>query len=771
MARLLAFLCLLGACAPALAQPAGGAAPPDAQSQPIVVDIRIEGLFRVSPQTVMRQIHQHVGQPLDRAELSEDVRRIMRLGYFADVRVVAKRVEGGVVLVYQVAEKLAVRKVVYEGNDELDDDDLSEVVDLKPNTTVDGARVEANAEKIRDLYAEKCYFMAKVTWSLRKAGPNTADVVFHIDEGVDARVRSVVITGNEHVPDEDFLQFIGTRPRHLLSFLDQSGCYRPEVFATDRQRLLMVLWNHGYIAGRVAPPVLELSPDRRALDVVFHVTEGPQYSVRSVDIGGDLIVPKEELRGRVHLAEGKPYSEMQVRKDIQALERFYQDRGYAWVNVDRRLATPKSSEHEVTVLYTIDKGPKVWFRFVEVEGNERTRDKVIRRELTFAEGDLFSQTALDESRARIYRLGFFDKVEVHTRRTDREDQVDVVITVHERMAGSFQVGAGFSSVDRFLLTAQIARHNLLGRGQDLSLTATLSPVRTQFDLSFFEPWFFDTQLQFGFRVFNYRTDQRGFTQSATGGELTWGYRLTHDVRIHTTYRLMREAATGGTGASGVRPARLFRTGRTSSLSLSLIYDTRDNVLFPTHGVYLLGSAEWASSWLGSENEFVRLRGNTRFFVPVVWKFVYRLNVTAGMIRPLGNEPLPIFQRFLMGGIFDVRGFDRNALGPSIRLALLDDPTSALFEQHIGGSKQFYVNNEIEFPLLDSLNLRGVVFLDFGQAYDDDELIDPTKFRYSAGFGLRWLSPIGPLRFEWGFPLRPHPGERNMVFEFTIGNSF
>jgi outer membrane protein insertion porin family len=504
------------------------------------------------------------------------------------------------------------------------------------------------------------------------------------------------------------------------------------------------------------------------------VDEGDQYYTGEVDIVGDFLKehPKEELLEEVDLVKGDVLSRKVILEDTIKLGNIYKDEGYANVSISNT-SSPDEKNRIVDFTYVIQKGDPVHFGLITIEGNLTTRDKVIRREMTISEGQLYTETGLQESRAEIMRLGFFEDVQIKTRQSARDDRMDVVVTVKERDTGTFQIGAGFSSIENFILTAQIAKQNLFGRGQTLSFQATLSSIRTLFNISFFDPYFIDTDFTFGFELFNYDSDFNDFTRESIGGSVSWGYRFTRDLLAALTYKIENvDVSIGGrTGRSTIPIANLFQSGLTSSLRFTFTHDSRDNRLFPTSGWYNQASVEWAGEQIGSANEFVRLQANSRFYVPLPLGMVFKVNGRIGYITGIGDKPVPIFERFFVGGIFTVRGFDRNTLGPELSVAGIREPDTTLAGFNIGGNKQLIINTEVEIPIFEQVGIRGVVFVDTGQAYDDGSPIDLAELRYSAGFGIRWWSPVGPLRFEWGFPLDRREDEEPVVFEFTIGNSF
>ena len=737
-----------------------------------VESIQIQGLYRVTPDSVSRYIFQQVGEPLSGKVISEDIKRIYGSGFFDDVQVVQKGTENGLELIYQVKERPTIDQIRYEGNEELELEEIQKVVDIRPLSILSTPRIKANAEKIEELYAEEGYYLANASYRLVEKPNNLVDIIFDIREGREVQVKTITFLGNKKLEDAKLRANMATREGTWLSFLSSEGQFKEEGFRQDLERLRFIYQDNGFIKASIGEPVVTLSADREHLHITIPVTEGDAYKVKSVDAVGDFVGPKEDVMKAIKLVPDELFRYSLMTEGSMAIGDIYKDFGFANVSVANSTRVDEEAK-TIEFTYVIQKGQKVYYRFVDVVGNKSTRDKVVRRELLFSEGDLSNGTAMKNSKAEIMRLGFFEDVQISTRSTGDPTTVDVLIRVKERETGTFQVGAGFSSLESFIMNAQISKQNLFGNGQTLAFQATVSGIRQLFNISFQEPYLFDTNVTFGIDLYNMATSYNDFVREATGGNLSLGYRLTRRLHVGTTYKLETvDVSIGGfSGNTGVTLANLFRNGLTSSVRGTVTYDARNDRMFPSKGYFIQGSSEWADDSLGSDNEFVRLRGNGRYYWPVFWKAVLKVNTTLGYVVPTGDAPLSIYERFFMGGIFNVRGFERNSLGPAIMVAALRDPGSSLREFKIGGNKQWYNNLELELPVFPAVGIRLVTFLDAGQAYPEESLMSPVDFRYSTGFGVRWWSPVGPLRFEWGFPLNPRYYEEPMVFEFTIGNSF
>jgi len=465
----------------------------------------------------------------------------------------------------------------------------------------------------------------------------------------------------------------------------------------------------------------------------------------------------------------------------------------------------------VDITYKVVRGKPVVVERIEVAGNTKTRDKVIRRELQVAEGTTFSETKLETSKKLVTALGFFERVDVSTEEGSSPDRINVNIEVAERPTGTFQIGAGFSSIENFILTAQVQQANLFGNGQSFSLQAQVSGLRQLINARYFEPYLFDSNFSAALDLFDQLRIFPDFSQSTIGGSLTFGYPIVDpELRASVTYtaeldKVSTQPTTTFFGTSStvslflsLSLANLFNDGFTSSIRPALTYDTRDNRLFPTKGIYLSGSSELASAAFGSHNEFWRNRFTGRYFYPLGGGIVLKLNQEAGIVTSPSEAGVPIFARFFLGGIFDVRGFRFRTVGPRMPLTVSTDPNSVPIANgaNIGGNVEYYQNLEFEFPIVDAVGIHGVIFTDAGNAWNIEQnycaasggtngnsnlpaVVNPCfsfpgdllNLRTSWGFGIRWFSPLGPLRFEWGFPFKPLPYEESSVFEFTIGNFF
>lgn len=788
-----------------------------------ILSIEVAGNQRVGAEDIMTYLRTRTGQLFRPEELTRDVRELWDSGFFDDIIVDLTRRDDGVRIRFIVRERSNVKTVRYEGNSALETDKLEEAVEVKDNTILSYPSIRRSVQKIRDMYAEEGYFLAEVDFEVVPQRDNEVLIVFKIKEHDQVSVRRVTIIGNENVSDAELREVMYTGQGGFFSF-GSGGSFRQDAFERDVLMLNALYYDRGYLSVQVAAPRVDLTPDRTGIEVTLSLVEGPQYKIRrlrifEVDADGREVEPlggRRALREMLRAKPGDVFQRAELALDLQRVRTLYRDAGYAHVEADPETNLDPENEF-VDVIVPIRRGPLVHIERISVRGNTKTRDKVMRREMEVEEGDLFSETKLEDSRRRIISLGYFERVDFSTEEGTEHDKIRVNIEVVERPTGTFQVGAGFSSIENFIATAQVQQANLFGTGQSLALQAQVSGLRQLINVRFYEPYFLDSDFSLSVDVYDQLRIYNDFSQTSLGGSATFGYAL---IRPHTfaslTYTgeydkvstVSRSTFLGTSSAVSVFRrlplANLFRDGMTSSLRPALTYDTRDNRLFPSSGMFLRGSVEWASPQLGSDNEFLRYSGIGRFYYSLGGGFVAKLNTSLGYVTSPNPEGVPIFARFFLGGIFDMRGYRLRTIGPRLPLASQLDPNAPPIRDgaNIGGNLMYYQNLELEIPIIEKVGVRGVVFTDAGNAWNTESLYcnaargqsqqsngsleslgvyaanDPcfsmdslTRLRTSWGLGLRWFSPMGPLRFEWGFPIKRLAYEESSVFEFTIGNFF
>lgn len=785
--------------APAAAQEAP--APPDPAAAPAVVDdVEIAGNRRVDEAAIRARLALEAGAPFDEAKIDEDIRSLYAMGFFRNITAEIEERLGRQILVYRVEERPFVRDVEITGNEEIDEEELEGMIRVRPNTILDPEKARAGITEVKKAYEKKGYLDADVSYDTTPVGESDEVVVtFRIDERDPVRIEEIRLEGNSGISDRKLKGVLATSERGLLSFITGSGNLDREVLQTDAERLTAFYYENGYIDVRVDEPAIERTED--GLVVTFRIEEGDVYRFGEVSVTGETLEGLESADFDLESEAGEVFRPSKLRRDMNLVTELYGDRGYAFVNVtpDTRI---DAAAKTVDLGFRVVRGPEVYIDRIEVTGNTKTLDKVVRREMELEEQGKFSGTKLRRSQERIQRTGFFQDVNITTRKADREDRLDVLVDVREGNTGTFSAGAGISSASEFLFNVSLSEINLFGRGHRLLLQADIGTIRRNLTLSFTEPYLFDTQITAGVDVFNWQLEFDEFTRGGTGGGLRFLYPFEAlgldqvdlglfavpliDTRLGLEYRI-EQAEISGVSVDASSAIRAEQGTRLTSAVIPRIFrDTRNHPFDPTRGS--LQDLSFEVAGLGGDSRFMKLESRARWFVPVWasetfgeltystgWNFAYGIGYS-------GERELPLFERYFPGGINTVRGYEVRSMGPRVPVfdQFLDDGSTCpegvkecariIRYDVIGGSHQFIINNELIFPLVQSLGLKGVIFFDAGNAFSAAQGIDINEMRMAVGAGIRWLSPIGPLRIEVGYPLNEREGDDTQLVQFSFGGA-
>ncbi|MBW2701099.1 MAG: outer membrane protein assembly factor BamA [Deltaproteobacteria bacterium] len=766
--------------------------------KPSIASIAYRGNEEVDIDKIKEVVDIKTPSVLDVVKVKENAAKIKELyvekGFFlADVEHELKPMPNNTVaLTFVVLErsKIEVRSISFIGNDKVPDEELKGIMETREGgffSFLTGAGTYKEEALKRDRMRVNEYYYNSGYLNVSVSDPVVAMsrdrkhlyITIAIEEGEQYRFGNLGFSGDLLVEDRALLKAI-----ELAIGNKARGLVLPVELERDLQKRLS---DAEITALKVAVlRSLAAEVESRLERGVWEDEEAPPVSGDAARdrLRGELLaaVKSRVLDESLTVKTGELFNKMQLGMSLFKIQDVYKDRGYAYVDVIPE--TNIDSETRIIDLdFNIQKGEKVFIERIEVRGNLKTRDKVVRRQMRVYEGEYYSGSGIERSKRRINGLGFFEVVEIAERRGSAPNRIILTVEVKERQTGTFQIGAGFSSVENFIITAQISQQNLFARGQTLSLMAQLSSLRQYFSLQFVEPYFLDTKWYLATSLFNTQLDYINFLRKATGGSLTLGYEIFDNWRVAFTYTL--ETVEVSSGSSALRLENLFKDGWTSALRGTITWDTRNNRLFPSDGHFLQGSAEHASLYTLSENDFSRFSVIGRYYFPVIWGIVLKSNLTMGYIVSTAQEGIPIFEKYFVGGIYTIRGFEPRSIGPRISVPLDGyDPGSAMTVTNVGGNKQIIANLELEFPIFPQVNIRGVLFLDAGNAFGEGERLLSERYNFetgtketwaglywSAGFGFRWFSPIGPLRFEWGIPLTRRPQDKDILFEFTIGNFF
>ncbi len=745
--------------------------------EPFVKEIAVRGNRKIGAAAVLKNILTPTGTSLDAELLSADLKRIYMMGYFDDVRV--EYDEETMLLTFYVVEKPIVTSIVFSGNKKHKQEDLKAEIRTKELAYIDYRLLKEDITRLEEFYDSKGFFLADIDYSVEEQQPGEVKVEFKLHEGKEVLIRRINITGNKVFTDQEIKKAMRiTKEKNWLSFLTDAGTYQAEAFQTDRAIIATQLYGQqGYIAVKVGEPRVTLSADKKHLYLSFHIDEGLQYRVGELDVSGDLIRARDELMDLVSIKEGEIADLIKIRQDVEKIAQLYGDDGYFYVNVVPRTRT-QQSDRVVDIDFFIQKGEKVYIEKIEISGNASTRDKVIRREMELDEGDLYSNKKLLLSRFNLERTGYFEEVRITTPRGSADNKIDLKIEVVERSTGAFSVGAGFNSIESFQFIGQVQKRNLFGLGYDIALQTQLGGRTQRFNLRFVDPFFLNTRVGFNFSAFITERQFVNFQQASTGSSVGFVFPLRREGRKRFNLGVNYNFIDENIEDIRLSIASLFDEGITSSMTLSLIRDTRNRVFEPTQGSLLRGSAEFADGEITGDNTFGKFVFDGSVFFPVIpresWFLpgsVLQFHLNVSYITGLGGD-IPLFERFFPGGILSIRGFELRTLGPQIEIASDATPSTLITEDFpIGGNKQLIFNTEYIFPIFTQAGIKGVLFFDVGNAFAEGDSFNIKDLRLATGFGIRWFSPIGPLRFEWGFPLDKTEDESSVVFDFTIGSLF
>lgn len=733
----------------------------------IIKKISVEGVRIIEKNAVLNKLDTRINTVLDEDKISEDIKRIYKMGFFSDVYVEKIYSDEGLHIKFIVKEKPYIREVKFKGNKEFSEDDLKTQISTKRFSFMDEKKLKDDLDKILKHYKEKGFYFAEVSYLIEtyKDRPGDIIVTFDIIEGKKVRIDKIVFKGVSKVPHSRLKKVMETKESWIFSWITGSGTYKEDVMKDDYDRIKEFYSNEGYLEAKVINHNVYLNNRKNGLIVEIEVYEGEKYTVIDVGVDGDAKEYENELIPLLKLKKNDAYKVSNIRDDISFLAEFMGNKGYAYANTEP-LFDVDEKNHTVKITYHVTKSKLVHINRIVIEGNTKTRDNVIRRELNIIEGELYNATNIKKSRIKLNRLGYFEDLNFIPQRIDYEkpekedeDLMDVLIRVKERPTGFLTFGVGYSSVDQFLGSLQVSQNNLLGRGQKLSAKLQIGSKMQQYDISFLEPWLFGKPISAGIDVFKVKREYTDYTKESTGFGLRSGYRINDDWSVTGGYRFenAKVADVAKTAAQTIKDQ--IGTRITSAIYGSLVRDTRNDAFYPTDGSSFTLYLEFAGGLLGGDNEYVKSVVDYAKYFLLPWKHTISVHGQYGIVEGYGGKKVPIYERFFLGGMYTLRGFESRSIGPK-------DPVTG---DVLGGNRELFGNVEYIFPLIKEAGVRGVFFFDAGNAYNSN--IFPSEFRYSVGAGIRWYSPMGPLRLEWGKNLNPKRDEKSSKWEFSIGTIF
>jgi len=735
--------------------------------------VLIKGNRRIESSAILNVVKLKSGELLDIDKVDADIRAIYNLGLFRDVKAATLTGKGdnGLILTYTVKEKPIVREINFEGNKEIKEEKIREAIDLKTGSMFASKDLTKSVKKVRKLYADEGYYLADVATTTIKKSDTEVRVIFKITEGKQVLIKTIRFEGNRAFTARKLKKAMETKGKWFLSWITGAGTYKEDVLKNDANLIADLYYNNGYVNIKVAEPKVELADDKKGLIVTIGITEGEQYKTGSIGFKGDLLESEGELSKKLKLKTGEIFNRAGLRGDVFTLTDLYADKGYAFTNV-----TPQSKvnneQKNIDITFEFEKGEKVYIDRINISGNTRTRDKVVRRELKLAEGDLYGATPLKKSKQGLMNLGFFEEANISTNKGSADNKLNMNVEVKEKSTGQFSIGAGFSSLDGIMGQGSVQQSNFMGLGLKANLSASLGTKTQFYNLGITDPYFMDSRWTVGADVYRTQRDYIDYTRRATGGDIKAGYPISDELSTLWVYTYEQKKIFNQSAAL-LRSIQPETAGTTSSIAASLSRNTTDYRLEPTKGMINNLSIEFAG--LGGTNRFLRYLGDAKVFYPMPWGTVFSMRGAVGYIQELGKV-IPIDEKFYLGGINTIRGYGGRTVSPvkpiTTPVTTSVPPVNVDTFAFLGGDSEAYFGVEYVFPLIKECGRKGVVFLDAGNSVDGFGNMF-SKVQASYGFGFRWLSPMGPLRIEYGIPFNPREGidKKSGKLEFSMGSFF
>jgi outer membrane protein insertion porin family len=736
-----------------------------------IVEVVVKGNRRIEKAAVLNVVKMKAGDTLEGGKTDTDIRAIYKMGHFQDVQAVTEVSEKGTVLAYVVVEKPIVRNILFEGNKELTSDKLKEALEFKVNSVFSTKDLAKSVAKIKKLYADEGYYLAEVepvVAKLEVKNSTAADlgVTFKITEGNKILIRSINFDGNKTFTNRKLRGVMETQEKWFMSWLTNAGTYKEEVLKNDSSLIADFYMNNGFINVKVGEPVVTLTDAKDALLVSIGITEGDQFRVGEIGFKGDLLESNALLRTKLKSEPGEIFSRATLRTDIFTLTDVYADKGYAFANVNP-LTKVDPEKKLVDLTFDMEKGELVYFERINIAGNPKTRDKVVRRELRVNEGELYSATGMKRSKQQLMNTGYFEEATIATSKGTVANKLNVDVNVKEKPTGTFSIGGGYSSLDGIIGQGSVQQANFLGRGLKANLSGSIGSKSQTYSVGLTDPYFMDTKWTLGSDIYRTERDYTDYSRRLMGADIKAGYPINDFIGTFFLYKYEVKNIYNPTVAyyanNKIDPSTYpLGSTTTSSIFGSVTRNTTDYRLDPTNGMINSLSMEYAG--LGGDNKFARYIGDTTWFHPLYKKLIFSTKLTLGYIQNVGR-PVPLDEKFFLGGISSLRGFKSRTVSPVSQNNL----TGIVY---LGGDKANYGNMELTFPLLQEAGVKGVTFFDYGNAYAENKKMF-SSFLMGYGAGIRWASPIGPLRLEYGIPINPRAGldSKTGRFEFSIGSLF
>ncbi len=734
----------------------------------VVRDIRVEGIQRIEAGTVFSYLPVKVGETMTDEKAAAAIKALFATGFFKDVRLEVQRD----VLIVAVEERPAVSQIDFIGNKEFEKDALRKglkEIGLSEGRSFDKALLDLAEQEIKRQYLAHGRYGASVVTTVTPLERNRVGVSFSINEGDVTKIRQINIIGNKAFREKDLLQQFVLQTPGWLSWYTKNDQYSKQKLSGDLETLRSYYLNNGYLEFNIDSTQVSITPDKKDIYITINITEGEKYTVSDVRLGGEMLVPEAALRGLIQLKPGDTFSRQKLTDSTKKITDRLGNEGYAFANANAVPELDKTAKR-VALTIMIDPGRRVYVHRINIAGNTRTRDEVIRREMRQLEGAYYDGAKIQQSKQRLDRLGYFTEVDVETPAVPgTSDQLDVNFKVKERPTGAITVGAGFSSTEKLILSGAITQQNIFGSGKYLSLQLSTSRINRNLAVSYTDPYYTVDGVSRGFDLYDRHTDASllglgYYTTNTTGGGVRFGVPLTEV----DSFGFGLAAESTRIGINDLSPQRyvdfvnIFGKDNTAIPgTVGWIRDARDSALQPTTGALIRANLE--AGLPGGTLKYYKLTEQMQWFYPLSRTYTLMLNGEIGVADGTGGKPLPFYKNFYAGGITSVRGYDSYSLGPR-----------DVLNSFLGGNKRLVGNAEVLFPMPGTgvdRSMRLSVFLDAGQVYGADEKMRLSELRYSTGLSFSWISPMGPLRLSYGRPLNAKPEDKVQHLQFQLGQVF
>ena len=725
----------------------------------VIKDIRVKGNKVLGSDVVLMRLKATKGSVFDLKTIDEDLKRLYKTGYFDDISVDVQDTAEGKIITFIVKEKPIIGRIKIKGAKNIDKDDILEVMDTKPKGLLNLKVLSSDLEKIRELYKKEGYYNVRISYDVKEISLGRAELILHIQEGNKLYIKKITIKGVKQLDEDDVKDVLALKTRGWFSWLTGSGIFKEELLDRDVAAIEALYANRGFIDVKVGQPQVEFK--KHGIYITYTVIEGTRYKIGDIKFQGDLIVPRKELLNLIKLDElkkkDKYFDRSVLRDDSEAIRKFYADYGYAFAEVNVNISR-KLEQKKVDVIFDIIKRQLVFINRVEVEGNTKTRENVIRRYLAISDGDKFSAKKIDFSKEMLTKLDYFDEVNIETVPTKKQDELDLKVKVKEKSTGFFSAGAGYSSIDSVFFTGKITERNLFGRGYQLSFQGSFGGSSSYYSLSFWNPNLYDGPLGIGTDLFNTEREYDDYTLDRSGGTLRFGYSVGKYSRLYWDFSTEKYKVFDIDESASDEIKDIEGSNWANSIYGALVRDSTNRSFNPTKGSLNRISLEYSGGVLGGDDNFIKFGYEFGYHKDVWWKLIFNFHFQMGWLFENSGEEVPDFERYYLGGLNSVRGYDYRDI------SCYDSEGN-----DIGGYKMYFTNWELTFPLKGDIGLIGLVFFDAGNVWDKNDMFDLDLYK-SVGCGIRWNSPMGPLRLEYGYPLNSLKDNKGK-FEFSVGTFF